>query len=718
MRMDQHIKRLIEKYTIEASRLSGHGAIEKYSMAYAQAKELGNAFTLRACAANLGAAYVSLGKKEEAEKGIEHLKESIPPAGIVDCVSNGDLFFNIALGYEVAGRYREAGSYFEDALKEYKGERDNLNMEIDTLKRLVQNSLLRKRTAEMVKWYKELEETYRRANKLTDQLLVMVQRIANQQRLVGQSFKQKTPGPEAGMESTGEENGGEEDGEQREINGAVEQCCNMLENVRREGKITVGILVQVSVLLTQFKELEKARQLLEDALSLFEVEDGRSVEQAVVLQNLGTICNYLNDWERAIPYHQRAAAIYQYYASRPADPKLPIQPHAAQRCQGHCLAGHAFAFVHLEDVDEARVFFDKAREMAERSGDFDTKWQMDEALGAVHFRMATKDIMLPSPLTEDTRLKLPESSLDHLEKSMRWYKKALEDLASGPRGTSHVQDRVLEKYTLVQSLRKNASKAAVIPFTQPPVAPAVAQPVSVEKTAAKTESEDSGSTEEEGDDDEDDDDDDGSSSNDSKGLGKTVRTPAEDDGDEEAEQMKALYKEQLGIETLQRSGAQQRVGADVHSQRKHHSSSAESGSTDSASDCSDDDESEEESERRRAPPVPSLSPPRTLQASGTYENPQNPEMQINELYGTPSRPRPRVTKPTDYAELDFERKQQAGGSQDPDYEPVEVKGQAAQKSAAPSTKEDQRIGFAMGDSYLSHGDEKKDAKESKTCAVM
>ena len=56
MTMDQHIRRLIERYTHEASKTKGLEALEKYSLAYAQAKELGNAFTVRACAANLGAA--------------------------------------------------------------------------------------------------------------------------------------------------------------------------------------------------------------------------------------------------------------------------------------------------------------------------------------------------------------------------------------------------------------------------------------------------------------------------------------------------------------------------------------------------------------------------------------------------------------------------------------------------------------------------------------
>ena len=42
---------------------------------------------------------------------------------------------------------------------------------------------------------------------------------------------------------------------------------------------------------------------------------------------------------------------------------------SAQRCLGHCLANHGCALVHLEDVDEARVMFQKAKEQAEYSGE-------------------------------------------------------------------------------------------------------------------------------------------------------------------------------------------------------------------------------------------------------------------------------------------------------------------------------------------------------------
>jgi hypothetical protein len=42
---------------------------------------------------------------------------------------------------------------------------------------------------------------------------------------------------------------------------------------------------------------------------------------------------------------------------------------SAQRCHGHCLANHAYVLFHMGDVDEARVIFDKARDLADRSGE-------------------------------------------------------------------------------------------------------------------------------------------------------------------------------------------------------------------------------------------------------------------------------------------------------------------------------------------------------------
>lgn len=83
---------------------------------------------------------------------------------------------------------------------------------------------------------------------------------------------------------------------------------------------------------------------------------------------------------------------------------------------------------------------------------------MAEALGAIHFRIAFHDLDHHRLLNKEARVQLPASNLEHLKKSMMWYKMALTHLASAPGGTEDVRDRVLEKYTLVQIMRKKASQ--------------------------------------------------------------------------------------------------------------------------------------------------------------------------------------------------------------------------------------------------------------------
>ncbi|KAL8588559.1 hypothetical protein ACOMHN_059513 [Nucella lapillus] len=533
--MDEHIKRLIEKYTLEASRLPGEEAVERYEQAYTQAKELGNAFTLRACAANLGAAYISLGRKKEAQEGLEYLTEATPLQGVSDCVSNGDLYFNMGLGYEIVGLFERAYVTLERAWEEYRGERDNLSMEISVLKKLIQLSQVRQRYEDAVRWCCQQEESLGQARRPVDQMVVMQQRALLQERLGTEGFNQ-----------------------------TVQQCQQHMEELRQQGKVTVGILVQISVMLTHFRDPQAARDYLEEASSLLGVEHSESLERAVVLQNLGTLCNYLDDWAASLPFHRQAAAIYKHFASQPPAPTSPIQPVAAQKCQGHCFANHGYALVRLDDVDEARVMFTKALDVATQSGDVDTKWQMEEALGAVHFRLAVHDLDLPSPRKASLRVRLPGSRMSHLRKSLEWYKVAVMDLSTAPKGTAQVQDRVLEKYTLVKTFISNASLGHP---GQSPIAGEVSiatptesapQPASSgdnqgnieqkeEEEEDEEEDEEEEESEEEDSEEEEEEESEGESSSSKEAgedspVGKTLHSPAEDD---EEEQLRAQYRAQL-----------------------------------------------------------------------------------------------------------------------------------------------------------------------------
>lgn len=142
MRVEDTLKKQIEKYTLEASKIAQHEALEKYKQAYDKAVELHNDFTIRACATNIGAAYIRFGTPEKAKIGIRYLREAIPPDDKADGVSNGDLFFNMGLAYNIMHELQDATHYFERAFAEYKKERDNSEMVIMTLKKLVQVSII------------------------------------------------------------------------------------------------------------------------------------------------------------------------------------------------------------------------------------------------------------------------------------------------------------------------------------------------------------------------------------------------------------------------------------------------------------------------------------------------------------------------------------------------------------------------------------------------
>ncbi|XP_076465655.1 uncharacterized protein LOC143297277 isoform X2 [Babylonia areolata] len=778
MRMDEHIKRLIEKYTLEASKLSGHEAVERYEMAYSQAKELGNAFTIRACATNLGAAYISLGSKEEAEKGLSYLSEATPPEGVSDCVSKGDLYFNIGLGYEIIGRLERAQTNMERAWEEYRSERDNLAMEIGVLKKLIQITQARQKIEEAVRWCRQLEESYAKAQQPVEQMSVMQQRLPLQKTLGSEGFAE-----------------------------ALQECCQHMNQFCEEGKATVKMLVQMAVMMAYFKEPKPAQEYLEKANSL--LEHSESLEKAVVLQDLGTLCNFMDQWEVALTYHRQAAAIFQHYASLPPDPRSPIQPLAALRCQGHCIANHAYALAKLDDVDEARVLFNKALDLATQSGDLHTKWQMEEALGAVHFRLACHDLDLPSPREAGMKVALPASRLKHLEKSLQWYKRALRDSATSPHGTAEVHDRVLEKCTMVKNFQDDATLVQPGQMAQvfgrpaehqPPVEAAQTESAPLEKTSGEeeesegTEEEEEGDEEEEEGEDEEEEEEEGeeedeeTTSEEEEGAVSAKRVPSirlpkksclrksretpdeEEDEDDDQQQMTDLYRAQLNKEgTLQGTMKKQTVKADVHHSPQHVSSSAESGSS---ADSEEDSEEEEEAGRRQAPPIPTQSPHTTLLPSGTYETPQNDgvEKQINELYGGDSKSRPRpLPRPgpsgsTHYAELDFEGRRERptagefvlpsgrrarpnffisssdeesgkrtkqrerelgagpsrGRGENPDYETMEVSPalpprQYSQRARQTSEEADDIEGEGVG--YLSRGRDKKE-KPSKTCSVM
>lgn len=166
----------VEKYSKQGTELlqSGHltGAVKAFKYAYKFAGDLDDEYMERACAFNLGAAYIAMG---QGEKGLNVLNHAIPTEDRKDGRSNGDLYFNFGLGYESTKNFPEAIRAFNKALGEYRCERDNLSMEIETLLKLAvlcHNT----RNNHLMNTYHQLAEAYAMQDNIEKQMWALCEK--------------------------------------------------------------------------------------------------------------------------------------------------------------------------------------------------------------------------------------------------------------------------------------------------------------------------------------------------------------------------------------------------------------------------------------------------------------------------------------------------------------------------------------------------------------
>lgn len=96
-------------------------AIDHFSSAYQAACKTDDDYVKRACAFNLGAAYIA---NHNPVNGIKFLKKSLTPDHSDTSQTNGDLYYNFGLAYELLGGESEAAKHFELALEEYQKSND------------------------------------------------------------------------------------------------------------------------------------------------------------------------------------------------------------------------------------------------------------------------------------------------------------------------------------------------------------------------------------------------------------------------------------------------------------------------------------------------------------------------------------------------------------------------------------------------------------------
>ncbi|GFS03192.1 tetratricopeptide repeat protein 24-like [Elysia marginata] len=624
-------------------------ALEAFTIAYKSAQALGNhGYMLRACAFNVGALLISMGRFND---GLQYLKLAKPDEGCRDGRSNGDLYFNYGLAYEGLKNFPESRYYLEKALNEYCSEHSNVKMEADTTKRLGQLCVTSGLFSEAEAWMKKLIQAYEILGDKESRYQAEAERANLLLKM-----------------------------------GKVEEAEEIADDCLKGAKMlmspsTGNVFNELGLVFTQMTKYEKAVESSQLALSILKssVSDEKLV--AVLYQNMGALYNYMSRFEEAIEYHKTA-----------------IEKHAElknRKSQGHCFINLGYAYSQLKELDKAGESFLHAVQAAKDCGDKKSEWQSFEALGSVSYSLgdlerskeyykqslcsagqtpdiADKDVQdriltkLTHVIQAQTQKLTPANNLkkssahpmvQKLDMSTKQTSSKLteedpfnEKQADGDKPDDPIKDkneRVIAirrgskiKHIKVRrsgTLRQFKKFALGLDVTRPNTAELQVMPGrdNVSILSAETISEH-----------EIDNEDDSDSEDHDRKVKKYSQDQdgieADDDSDESGDDMRKVQAEMKKVASLNdadmpgTSGfVSKKVSADVHAKAQDIESDSEDSDSSEldSSDDSDDDEEQYKADsklqkKNSAPPVPSLSPPTTKERveNTTYERPSHGEL--------------------------------------------------------------------------------------------
>ncbi|MXQ95938.1 hypothetical protein E5288_WYG015200 [Bos mutus] len=293
---------------------------------------------LRACAFNLGAAYVETG---DPARGLELLLRA-QPQETAQGGCHGDQCFNVALAYHALGDLPQALAWYHKALCHYQPLGDQGQAQ-----------------AKMGACYRALGQPGLAAHCLQEASRAYAQAGQPQAAAL-------TLGAAAGcMLKSGQHGAGE--------------VMQVLEESRRlaERSTERGLLGQLyndlGLGYSQLQLFPLAVEAFLQALPLCR-EPG---EEATVLRNLGMVHNALGNYQEARELHQKAADLHGSVGQR--------------REQGWSFGSLAFAVSQLGDHKAARDNYLHALQAARDTGDVKGQWQACEGLGAAAARLGQHD---------------------------------------------------------------------------------------------------------------------------------------------------------------------------------------------------------------------------------------------------------------------------------------------------------------------------------------
>ncbi|KAL2084581.1 hypothetical protein ACEWY4_020099 [Coilia grayii] len=315
-------------------------AINCFKKAYKAATEIKETKAHRACAFNLGAAYVEAG---EPQKGLEFL-EKAQPGEKKDRVA--DLQYNLGVAHEALKDQAKASTHYFQAAQLYRSQGDG-SSEGDTCMKLARCHIRMKDWSQAAQVFQRAAETYRVAGLLDSAALALKE--ASTLMLESGSFSSE------------------------DVIAMLSQCLELSVSITDQE--TLGKLYnELGLNFCQLKLFAEAAECYEQALPLVRPKPRRL---AVVLQNLGAVQNTLGQYQQALDFHKEAAALHGSQGSR--------------RAQGRCFSNLGFAHTQLGELEEAGESYLHALQAFKDTDDYMGQWQACEGLGEIRLQLRDPD---------------------------------------------------------------------------------------------------------------------------------------------------------------------------------------------------------------------------------------------------------------------------------------------------------------------------------------
>ncbi|XP_062393639.1 tetratricopeptide repeat protein 24 [Sardina pilchardus] len=328
---------------------AGHSALKRgdclealncFKKAYKAAVEIKETKVHRACAFNLGAAYVEAGKPQ---KGLDFLRKA-QPGERRERVA--DLQYNLGVAHEALEDLAQAAGHYLQAAQLYRSQGDG-SSEGDTCMKLARCHIRMKDWIQAAEVFQRAAESYRVAGRLDSAAVALKQ--ASTHMLQSGSFSSE------------------------DVIGVLSQCLEL--SVSLTDQHTLGKLYnELGLSFSQLKLFGEAAECYEQALPLVRSKPRRL---AVVLQNLGAVHNTLGQYQQALDYHREAAALHGSQGSR--------------RAQGRCFSNLAFALTQLGELEEAGESYLHALQAFKDTEDHMGQWQACEGLGEIRLQLRDPD---------------------------------------------------------------------------------------------------------------------------------------------------------------------------------------------------------------------------------------------------------------------------------------------------------------------------------------